>query len=37
MRQRFVKACTSHGLSRERIQLDCTRFQTPGDQFSLFP
>ena len=37
MRQRFVKACTSHGLSRELIQLDCTRFQTPGDQFSLFP
>jgi DNA repair photolyase len=37
MRQRFVKACTSHGLSRERIQLDCTRFQTPDDQFSLFP
>ena len=36
MRQRFVKACTAHGLSRERLALDCTQFRPPSDQFSLF-
>jgi DNA repair photolyase len=36
MRQRFHKACTTHGLSRERIPLDCTQFRAPGDQLSLF-
>lgn len=36
MRQRFHKACASHGLRRERIVLDCTQFRSPSDQFSLF-
>lgn len=36
MRQRFQKACTAHGLSWERIELDCSRFRAPSDQFSLF-
>lgn len=36
MRQRFVKACDAHGLSRERMALDCTQFRAPSDQFSLF-
>ena len=36
MRQRFHKACTTHGLSRERIRLDCTQFRAPGDQLDLF-
>ena len=36
MRQRFVKACTAHGLSRERLALDCTQFRPPGDQLDLF-
>lgn len=36
MRQRFHKACATHGLRRERIVLDCTQFRSPSDQFSLF-
>lgn len=36
MQQRFIKACTAHGLSRERIALDCTRFRPPSDQLDLF-
>ncbi|OSZ67154.1 radical SAM protein [Sphingomonas sp. IBVSS1] len=36
MQQRFIKACAAHGLSRERIALDCARFRLPTDQFSLF-
>ena len=36
MRQRFVKACANHGLSRERIPLDCSQFRPPSDQLSLF-
>jgi DNA repair photolyase len=36
MRQRFHKACATHGLSRERIPLDCKQFRAPGDQLSLF-
>ena len=36
MRQRFHKACAAHGLSRERIALDCTQFRAPGDQLTLF-
>ncbi len=35
MRQRFLKACTAHGLSRERMALDCTQFRAPSDQLSL--
>jgi DNA repair photolyase len=36
MRQRFVKACTAHSISRERLALDCTQFRAPGDQLELF-
>ena len=36
MRQRFDKACHAHGLSRQRIDLDCSQFRAPSDQFSLF-
>ncbi len=36
MQQRFHKACAAHGLSRDRIMLDCSRFRPPTDQFSLF-
>jgi DNA repair photolyase len=36
MRQRFHKACAAHGLSRERISLDCSMFRAPGDQLDLF-
>ncbi|MEI6485132.1 MAG: PA0069 family radical SAM protein [Sphingomonadales bacterium] len=36
MRQRFERACAAHGLSRERIPLDTTRFRPPTDQLSLF-
>ncbi|MBC7506735.1 MAG: PA0069 family radical SAM protein [Sandarakinorhabdus sp.] len=36
MRQRFHKACTVHGLSRQRLVLDCTRFRAPGGQLQLF-
>ncbi len=36
MRQRFHKACAAHGLSRERISLDCSRFRPPVAQPDLF-
>jgi hypothetical protein len=36
LRQRFQKACTAHGLSRDRIPLDCQQFQPPGAQLALF-
>jgi DNA repair photolyase len=36
MRQRFHKACTTHGLSRERIPLDYSQFRPPSDQLALF-
>lgn len=36
MRQRFHKACAVHGLSRDRIPLDCSRFRPPRDQLDLF-
>ena len=36
MRQRFQKACATHGLSHERMALDCTQFRAPSDQISLF-
>lgn len=36
MRQRFHKACDAHGLSRERLPLDCSQFKPPSDQLSLF-
>lgn len=36
MRQRFHKACAAHGLSRERLALDCSQFRPPGAQLSLF-
>jgi DNA repair photolyase len=36
MRQRFHKACTAHGLSRERIRLDCSQFRPPSAQLDLF-
>ena len=36
MRQRFIKACTVHGLTRERLTLDCAQFRAPTDQFDLF-
>jgi DNA repair photolyase len=36
MRQRFEKAVAKHGLGRHRAELDCTRFQAPTDQLSLF-
>lgn len=36
MRQRFHKVCDAHGLSRERLALDCTQFRPPTDQLSLF-
>lgn len=36
MRQRFIKACTAAGLSRDRIPLDCSRFRPPTDQLRLF-
>ena len=29
LRQRFVKACASLGLNRERVELDLTRFRPP--------
>ncbi|WP_310474188.1 PA0069 family radical SAM protein [Sandarakinorhabdus sp.] len=36
MRQRFHKACAVHGLSRDRIPLDCSQFRPPSDQLDLF-
>ncbi|WP_017668503.1 PA0069 family radical SAM protein [Sandarakinorhabdus sp. AAP62] len=36
MRQRFHKACAAHGLSRDRIPLDCSQFRPPSDQLALF-
>jgi DNA repair photolyase len=36
MRQRFHKACTVHGLSRDSIPLDCSQFRAPDDQLALF-
>jgi DNA repair photolyase len=36
MRQRFHKACAAHGLSRDRLNLDCTAFRAPGAQLGLF-
>ena len=36
VRQRFAKSCTVHGLTLERLTLDCTQFRMPTTQFDLF-
>lgn len=39
IRQRFRLACRKHGLNRDAVTLDCSRFRVPeqsGDQLTLF-